>query len=563
MSQEFNLFDEPWITVLDHAGNTEEVSLTNLFQNSRDYRALANESPTVDFAILRIILAILYRAWRKVSSRNRRKAIEHWREKWEQQALFDELVESYIQEVYPRFNLRDDEAPFFQVHDLHTAKNEWKPISLILPDVGEEGDLFTMARDVQSIPPAQAARMLIHTMAWDFSGIKSGAVGDRRVKGGKGYPIGTGWAGWLGATILEGNSLHETVMLNYIGTKPSTMDEEREDLPVWEKPPLNQEPEKSKHVDQPSDPENAATGPVELLTWQQRRMRLRWNESGDANGVLVCNGDPVGYTIAFGVETMTPWRFSEPQTKKFKSVRYLPQQLVPGRAMWRSIGGLLPNQTAPQVKKGIGEGSALAKPAMTVEWISSLSGAKILPRSQTVRLRMVTMEYGAKSSSYSNIIADNLVLSSGLLDENSEEIRGVVRRAVEITELVARMISGYFRNISFAAGNRDLTDGEISDLMTRFYGSIDNQFRQWLTSLASHGDAVDGLEKWQSLLLGVARRLAGELLAAQNPQVWQGATDKDGKVMNAAIADSILNASLYKLLAPKDASKTTNGGNDE
>src|SRR5699024_2697574 len=66
------------------------------------------------------------------------------------------------------------------------------------------------------IPPGEAARWLVHCMAFDISGIKSGAVGDPRVKGGKGYPIGIGWSGWLGGLYFEGDTLFQTLMLNTV-----------------------------------------------------------------------------------------------------------------------------------------------------------------------------------------------------------------------------------------------------------------------------------------------------------------------------------------------------------
>ncbi|NYN06610.1 type I-E CRISPR-associated protein Cse1/CasA, partial [Salmonella enterica subsp. enterica serovar Typhimurium] len=61
---------------------------------------------------------------------------------------------------------------------------------------------------------AEAARWLVHTQAYDYSGIKPGVEGDPRVKGGKGYPIGTGWSGMTGGTVIRGTTLLETLLLN-------------------------------------------------------------------------------------------------------------------------------------------------------------------------------------------------------------------------------------------------------------------------------------------------------------------------------------------------------------
>jgi CRISPR system Cascade subunit CasA len=82
-----------------------------------------------------------------------------------------------------------------------------------------------------SVDAAEAAQAVVHCMAFDFSGIKPGADGDKRVKGGKGYPIGIGWCGWLGGTVIEGKNLRETLLLNYIPLRPGAGTEDR---PLWE-----------------------------------------------------------------------------------------------------------------------------------------------------------------------------------------------------------------------------------------------------------------------------------------------------------------------------------------
>ncbi len=57
----FNLIDEPWVSVMTNdKGETQEVSLAEIFQNAQQYKALAGDSPTQDFAVLRVLLAILH-----------------------------------------------------------------------------------------------------------------------------------------------------------------------------------------------------------------------------------------------------------------------------------------------------------------------------------------------------------------------------------------------------------------------------------------------------------------------------------------------------------------------
>ena len=61
-NESFNLVDRPWIRIRDEEGETREVSLLELFEQAPYIKCLANDLPTQDFAILRVLLAILQRS---------------------------------------------------------------------------------------------------------------------------------------------------------------------------------------------------------------------------------------------------------------------------------------------------------------------------------------------------------------------------------------------------------------------------------------------------------------------------------------------------------------------
>ena len=118
------------------------------------------------------------------------------------------------------------------------------------------------ARD--SLSYGEAARWLVYAQAYDYSGIKSGAVGDSRVKGGKGYPIGTGWTGMTGGVLVVGENLLDTLILNTCSSALTNS----QDRPVWERQPDG--PDTREKVGENAYPQ----GPSDLLTWQSRRIRL-------------------------------------------------------------------------------------------------------------------------------------------------------------------------------------------------------------------------------------------------------------------------------------------------
>ena len=61
-NESFNLVDRPWVRIRDEEGETREVSLLELFEQAPHIKCLANDLPTQDFAILRVLLAILQRS---------------------------------------------------------------------------------------------------------------------------------------------------------------------------------------------------------------------------------------------------------------------------------------------------------------------------------------------------------------------------------------------------------------------------------------------------------------------------------------------------------------------
>ena len=61
--------EEPWIWVItDKKGSSEQVSLIDLFQNAHIYKQLAGETQMQNFAILRLLLAVLHTVFSRFDS---------------------------------------------------------------------------------------------------------------------------------------------------------------------------------------------------------------------------------------------------------------------------------------------------------------------------------------------------------------------------------------------------------------------------------------------------------------------------------------------------------------
>ncbi|QDQ98565.1 type I-E CRISPR-associated protein Cse1/CasA [Tomitella fengzijianii] len=523
----FNLIDEPWIVVRRIGGEADTVSLRTLFAEAPRIRRLAGELPTQDFAVLRIALAVLYRAVAYEIDSAPTTVAE---ELWEAPGLPLDQVDAYLDQWHDRFELFDDHAPFMQVADLASPSGAQGDVRLLLPDAPRGEPLFTMRSAVDSLTFAEAARWLAHCQAYDFSGIKTGAVGDPRVKGGKGYPMGIGWAGWLGGVVVEGDSLHHTLLLNLV-----LEDELRDDdLPVWEHKPLTAAP-RPPHAIRPR-------GPAGLFTWPQRRIRLfRTDDAVDA--VLVCNGDPVPYTSQIRNEPMTAWRYSEPQSKKFKSTVYMPRAHDPERSFWRGLATILSGgeRSGRENKTHV----AASVPPTVVTWAGDLVAAGILPREMLIRACAVGIEYGAQSSSYGNLIADDLVFHPVIAQPGDVPQKLAVLQAVEHADRAVSALASLGGDIAIASG------GERGPAAQRArasgYHALDSAFREWVSTVRPDSDVAALDRQWSDRCGALIRAESDVIIAAAGPAAWIG-REHDGKPLTVGHADARFRRTLASIL---------------
>lgn len=523
----FNLIDEPWIVVRRIEGEADTVSLRTLFAEAPRIRRLAGELPTQDFAVLRIALAVLYRAVAYEIDAAPMIASE---ELWEAPELPLDRIDDYLDQWHDRFDLFDDTRPFMQVADLASPSGARGDVRLLLPDAPRGDPLFNMRSAVDSLTCAEAARWLVHCQAYDFSGIKSGAVGDPRVKGGKGYPMGIGWAGWLGGVVVEGASLHHTLLLNLV-----LENEPRDaDLPVWEQEPLTAAP-RPEHAIRPQ-------GPAGLFTWPQRRIRL-FRTGNAVDAVLVCNGDPVPYTAQVPNEPMTAWRYSEPQSKKLKTTVYMPRAHDPERSFWRGLATVLGG--GERGGKDDKARVASSRPPAVVTWAGNLVAAGLLPRELLIRACAVGIEYGAQSSSYSNLIADDLIFHPVIAQPGDVPQKLAVLQAVEHADKAVSALASLAGDIAIASGGERVPAAQRA--RTSGYHVLDSAFREWLSTVQPKSDLADLDRNWSDRCRALIFAEARTLIDAAGPAAWIG-REHDGKPVTVGHADARFRRTLASIL---------------
>ena len=541
---EYNLLDEPWIPVRLVDGTITDVGLLELLRRTTDIADLACELPTQSIAIQRLILAIAYRVATPRDARD-------WARQWDDGAPTEQMIE-YLEQWRDRFYLFGGRFPFMQVADLRTAKDAVSGLEKLIADVPNGEQFFTTrhGRALACIPASEAARWLVHAQAYDPSGIRSGAVGDSQVKGGKGYPIGPAWCGHLGLVWLKGKDLDETLVLNLIPA--STAELRGVDGSTdwgacsWEDP----EPETSVRRDysllDPAGTPKELSIP-RLLTWHSRRIRLVGDSSG-VTGVVLAQGDKLAPQEMRLYEPQSLWRYSTPQSKKFKTDVYMPRKFEAGRALWRNLPGTLPTVTTVQGVDKQPKREFL--PSATLSFHYQLDNASIeTTYPKVMRIQAVGVTYGPQEATFEDIYSDELTLSVAVMRVEREDLSAEIDRQVRLTEEVARDVGTLAANLARAAGESGdgAGDGARDRAKELFFSAVDNDFRAWLTQVDGHESARDVGRRWERTLRQHAMDIQTELVRGASSSAIIG-RDTGRGYMNVGIAENYFRARLNDFL---------------
>lgn len=493
----YNLVEKPWILVQRRDGHVGEVSLLDLFRDAGDLRTILGEIPTQSFAIMRLLLAILHRAVEGP------KDVNEWRRLWQAPALPLDDISAYLDRFRSRFDLLSPTTPFYQVADLRTEKGEVTGLDRLIADVPTGHPFFTtrLRSGVDRLSFAEAARWVVHCQAFDPSGIKSGAVGDQRVKGGRGYPIGTGWAGMLGGIMVEGRDLRETLLLNLIPDDFFQLTHPENDLPAWERLP------QSAAQEFPDDYEPA--GPLQMYTWQSRRIRLSYDRDG-VYGVLIANGDRMTPQNRHRVEPMSVWRRSSGQEKLGGTV-YMPAAHDPEKAVWRGLEALLEGTRHQAVDR---------RRPLVLDWIHDQVNQVIGDDRYRLRTRAVGMQYGSRASTTTEVIDDLMTLSVMLFSAAGQELRSTAIGAVHDAEAGAEALGILAADLARAAGGEGTPHREQARQLA--YAQLDRPFREWLAWIGPDTSPDEARTRWHMRAREIIARLGEDLVDRAGPAAWRG-----------------------------------------
>lgn len=540
----FSLLDEPWVQVVYLNGRPDEISLRQVFSDAPDIKELSGDIPQQKLPLIRLFLAILYRAYR-VGGINEEQMRELWKEIFSSEHFDMDIVDRYLDKWEDRFFLIG-ERPLFQIPDLeYVGAKPYSPVSEMIADVPKlDKYLFSMRsmEATDSISFAEAGRWLAFMQAFDTAGIKTPVKGNTHINKGKVYApkgmLGTGWLGGIGGLYAEGKNFFETLMLNWV-LYDTKYDSERyrlfgneQDIPVWEQDEVSS-----------SDLDNQSTfaGPVQAMTWQSRRLRLVPNEEGTRIvGVVSCYGDVVAPYNTDGFEKMTAWRKSIPQQKKLglPAPPHMPVMHDASKALWRGLEPILCVKDDSDFRPGL------------VRWLEEIrtemldSGDHVL---NLVTLHAQGMTYGTQSSVFETGIDDTLSLNTVMFRHDYAGIAAVVD-AVKCTDNAVQALVQFVRNLRTSAGDKSKSTEMAEQIRESVYADLDGLFRDRLAAFDESNDPIEYSNDWKD---EVHHRLleAGQSYLEQSPvPVFDEHEAGVMGVMNAARAQLLFRSKLNKEL---------------
>lgn len=520
----FNLVSDPWIVVRRN-GRTEEVGLAEAFADAHRIESLGGDLPTQDVAVLRVMLAVVHRAVEGLHGFPH----ERWATLWNSPSLPLPAIGAYLDAWRHRFDLFDPVAPFMQVAGLSAAKTSG--LTKLIADVPDGWPFFTTRAGtaLQAMPFGEAARWLIHCMAYDVSGIKTGARGDDRVKGGKGYPIGTGWAGRCGLVVVEYQSLRDMLLLNLVLT-PRESDAEP-DVPVWERPPLTAAADRSH-------PE--PLGATDVMTWPSRRILLH-HDGSKVTDVLISNGDRIEPQNRHLLEPMSAFRRSPNQERQAGGATvYMPHRHDPSRALWRGLGALLTERP---------RGGAVRNeppehlPPLNLAWLGEMREERVLDPDLPVRLRAVGISYGTQDSSIEAMYDDSIRIHVAVATD--PDLRHAALRASACADDAVAQLASLAANIARAAG-RD-ADGPRTNAREDAFTRLDAPYRTWVSSLTIGSDLESAQRGWQRTVRGHVLSVAADTIRAGGEAAFIG-REVRGRYVDSARAELWFRSGLRKSL---------------
>lgn len=521
----FNLIEEPWIAVLDSdSGERKEVSLLNLFENAEKYKCLAGEMEVQNFAVMRMILAIIHTVFSRfdvdgntlpgiavddryiqtkpVDDDDIDDYIEAIRQNWFElysSNKFPGIITEYLEKQKDRFFLFDNENPFYQVNaeemkvctekctkprpttisgrNLNRTISESGNTRAMFSPLIEESDKST-AKDIMT--EAELARWLITYQGYSGNSEKAKLMENPSY----------GWLYNIGGIYLKGKDLFETLILNYIPVISIDGFVGHIQKPCWEK-------SGSENVDRICN-EAFIDNYAELYTNWSRALFL--DPGTDMSEPVVVDSiklPRIAQSNKF-LEPMTIWRYQDSKTGES---RFVPQKHEAKKSLWRSFGAVAIPSSVSDEKKNmrpiIFDQYELLVEADGSRW-TDIAGVSLIDNGDPTS--RVPVDEACDSFQINDLV---------LTDENAG---GWVMRISDTVDVTKNAISEYERFLKKILEIRNVKKENvkvIADQETeKIYSQIDLDFKNWLASIELGDSKEEKIKSWDLYLKRILKAKA-------------------------------------------------------
>lgn len=550
----FNLLDEPWISVIvDEKGHNKLVSMTDVFKHASEYKALAGDMKTQDFALLRVLLAALHTVFSRYDIQGNSREFDSgedteddfneetmdiWREVWNSKK-FPNAVFKYLEQWHDHFYLFDDKYPFFQVlkQDIDSKKLggkspseiSGKNINRLISESNNKIAVFSPKDNVynnkSSLTEPQLARWIITLQSY-------AGLADKTMFGTEKYKASKGWLFDLGGIYIEGENLFETLMLNCVLVSEMQSPEKKQ-KPCWEY----------------SGTENIENSFYDTFIDNISQLYTRWSRAIYINpdisvdkpiSVSIVKLPDINHKNAF-IEPMTVWQYNKEGENKDK---YTPRKHRTEEAMWRSFG-LLTSQE-------LYDGSVKNHKPGIMEWLNEI---KHDIAGSSISLQAVSMKDDGNATSWvpTDEICDTLYIDEVVVTDNADD--GWVYRInneVEYTRSAIGFIYKQFLLDICEIRNRNKDDATkySAKHISQVYFLVDKPFREWLANIKPKDSMNERCTQWRNTLHSILINEAKGMLENATLRDFTGrASDQSEKesTKNIVTAYNIFTSRLKKL----------------
>lgn len=567
----FNLLDEPWIRVMTaDTGETEEVSLIDVFRHVNRYVDLAGEMKTQDFAVLRTLLAVLHTVFSRFDEQGRPyewvqldecyrqmedvdeddvedyalDLMKTWEDLW-RAGSFPSIITEYLEKWHDRFYLLDDKYPFYQVTQQEIAPDRlkssqagkiWgKNFNRTISESANKESLFSPAgnagkqdnKNVLSFQEIARWLIMFHGYTGTADKTKFSLCPDEAT-------LSKGWLYDLGGVYVGGKNLFETLLLNLVLVPEIDTYIGRIQRPAWESDGATQIVSYlSLH-----QPDNLAA----LYTRWSRAIYI--NPEYELTAPFYCELvklPEVEHQNQF-LESMTLWTFNEKGENKDA---FTPRKHRLNQSLWRSFGLI----------RSSGAETTAHAPGI-YQWLHQV---RPLLGDYQLRLIAVGMESDGNATSWLpvNEIVDSFSIHEAILFEGGDAGWATrIEDVVEITKQVVEKTFGMF--VKSVMDLRNIIDRRVSEKeLEQLYFRIDNPFKEWLATLQPDDDKEERIAEWYDTLRQIVQRQADDIVREAGTQDYKGKVVNE-KFRNIMTAYNTFRYFLNQLLASKEEKHAAN-----